>query len=84
MDDFQNIRNLNHRAELQPVNAQESQNGQIIYGQPGNNNIIHMADDIDNIKELLMRCPYHGIPYYIQLETFYNGLNLSTRLMVDI
>ncbi|KAH9698290.1 hypothetical protein KPL71_023958 [Citrus sinensis] len=28
-------------------------------------------------------CPHHGIPYCIQLETFYNGLNPSTRLMVD-
>ncbi|KAH9681318.1 hypothetical protein KPL71_026936 [Citrus sinensis] len=34
-------------------------------------------------KELLRRCPHHGIPCCIQLETFYNGLNLSTRLMVD-
>ena len=34
-------------------------------------------------KELLRRCPHHGIPYCIQLETFYNGLNPSTRLMVD-
>ena len=28
-------------------------------------------------------CPHHGIPCCIQLETFYNGLNPSTRLMVD-
>ncbi|KAH9769700.1 hypothetical protein KPL71_012114 [Citrus sinensis] len=34
-------------------------------------------------KELLRRCPHHGIPCCIQLETFYNGLNPSTRLMVD-
>ncbi|XP_015382752.1 uncharacterized protein LOC107175648 [Citrus sinensis] len=34
-------------------------------------------------KELLRRCPHHGIPCCIQLETFYNRLNLSTRLMVD-
>ncbi len=30
-----------------------------------------------------MRCPHHGIPYCIQLETFYNGHNPSTRLRVD-
>ncbi|KAH9802442.1 hypothetical protein KPL71_001386 [Citrus sinensis] len=37
----------------------------------------------ERFKELLRRCPHHGIPYYIQLENFYNGLNPSTRLMVD-
>ncbi|KAH9801445.1 hypothetical protein KPL71_001039 [Citrus sinensis] len=37
----------------------------------------------ERFKELLKRCPHHGIPCCIQLETFYNGLNLSTRLMVD-
>ncbi|XP_052294371.1 uncharacterized protein LOC127901325 [Citrus sinensis] len=38
----------------------------------------------ERFKELLRRCPHHGIPCCIQLETFYNWLNLSTRLMVDI
>ena len=37
----------------------------------------------ERFKELLKRCPHHGIPCCIQLETFYNGLNPSTRLMVD-
>ncbi|KAH9671337.1 hypothetical protein KPL70_017334 [Citrus sinensis] len=37
----------------------------------------------EKFKELLRRCPHHGIPCCIQLETFYNGLNPSTRLMVD-
>ena len=35
---------------IEPLNAQggqEDHNGQIIYGQPGNNNIIHMVDDKD-------------------------------------
>ncbi|XP_052299689.1 uncharacterized protein LOC127903072 [Citrus sinensis] len=34
-------------------------------------------------KELLRRCPHHGIPCCIQVETLYNGLNPSKRLMVD-
>ncbi|KAH9781214.1 hypothetical protein KPL71_008370 [Citrus sinensis] len=33
----------------------------------------------ERFKELLRRCPHHGIPCCIQLETFYNGLNPSTR-----
>ncbi|KAH9783362.1 hypothetical protein KPL71_009280 [Citrus sinensis] len=37
----------------------------------------------ERFKELLRRCSHHGIPCCIQLETFYNGLNSSTRLMVD-
>ncbi|KAH9770111.1 hypothetical protein KPL71_012262 [Citrus sinensis] len=37
----------------------------------------------EKFKELLRKCPHHGIPCCIQLETFYNGLNLSTRLMVN-
>ena len=37
----------------------------------------------ERFKELLRRCPHHGIPCCIQLETFYNGLNPSTRLMMD-
>ena len=37
----------------------------------------------ERFKELLKRCPHHGIPYSIQLETFYNWLNPSTRLMAD-
>ena len=38
----------------------------------------------ERFKELLRRCLHHGIPCSIQLETFYNGLNPSTRLMVDV
>ncbi|KAH9802189.1 hypothetical protein KPL71_001277 [Citrus sinensis] len=159
------VGNLNPQGPLQPVNIQEEQNEHVNERQPGNNNIIYMADDRDRavrdyavltpqvvhpgiikpeveaanfelkpvmfqmlqtvgqfnglpnedpplhlklflelrneitpfhqledeslyeawerFKELLRRCPHHGIPCCIQLETFYNGLNLSTRLMVD-
>ena len=34
-------------------------------------------------KDLLRKCPHHGIPYCIQLETFYNGLNFTARQMLD-
>ena len=37
----------------------------------------------ERFKELLRRCPHHGIPCCVQLETFYNRLNPITRLMVD-
>ncbi|XP_061347094.1 uncharacterized protein LOC133292662 [Gastrolobium bilobum] len=37
----------------------------------------------DRFKELLQKCPNHGIPEWIQMETFYNGLNNQTRGVVD-
>ena len=42
-----------------------------------------MYEAWERFKELLRSCPHHSIPWCIQLETFYNGLNPSTRLMVD-
>ena len=35
----------------------------------------------ERFKELLQKCPLHGIPHWIQMETFYNGLNEPTRVM---
>ena len=37
----------------------------------------------ERYKELLRKCPHHGIPICIQMETFYNGLNARTRDMLD-
>ena len=47
MDDLQDMRNLNPRGEIQLVNVHEGLDGQHVHMQPGNNNIIHMADDRD-------------------------------------
>ena len=47
MDDLQDLRNLNRREGIQPVNVHEGLNGQCVQRQPGNNNIIHMANDRD-------------------------------------
>ena len=49
MNDLQDLRNLNPKDELQPVNVHECLNGQHIQRQPGNNNIIHMANDRDRV-----------------------------------
>ena len=43
-----------------------------------------LYDACERFKELLNKCPHHGNSCCIQLETIYNGLNLSTRLMVDV
>ncbi|KAI3669088.1 hypothetical protein L6452_40311 [Arctium lappa] len=42
-----------------------------------------VPDAWDRYKELLRKCPHHGIPYCIQLETFYSGLNTAAKQMFD-
>ena len=37
----------------------------------------------ERFKELLRRCPHHGIPLWLQVQTFYNGLGGSLRNMID-
>ncbi|KAG8483835.1 hypothetical protein CXB51_023321 [Gossypium anomalum] len=34
-------------------------------------------------KDLLRRCPHHGLPLWLQVQTFYNGVNPSTRQIID-
>ena len=49
---------LSPLGEIQPVNDQEGQNGQNNQGQPGNNNIIYMADDrTTTIKDYAVLTP---------------------------
>ncbi|XP_024974888.1 uncharacterized protein LOC112512996 [Cynara cardunculus var. scolymus] len=42
-----------------------------------------VPDAWERYKELQRKCPHHGIPYCIQLETFYNSLNIVARQMLD-
>ncbi|KAH9649078.1 hypothetical protein KPL70_025843 [Citrus sinensis] len=125
MDNLQDVGNLDPHRPLQPVNVQEGQNEHVNHRQPGNNNIIYMADDRDMaIRDYAVLTPqvvlpgivrpeveaanfelkpmmfqmlqtvsqFNGLPYedphihlklFLELETFYNRLNPSTRLMVD-
>ncbi|KAL5542713.1 hypothetical protein UlMin_010423 [Ulmus minor] len=34
-------------------------------------------------KDLLRKCPHHGLPLWMQVQTFYNGLLPNTQTMVD-
>ena len=47
IDEFQDLRNLNCREEIQPVHVHKGLNRQYVQRQSGNNNIIHMADGRD-------------------------------------
>ncbi|KAG8486355.1 hypothetical protein CXB51_019840 [Gossypium anomalum] len=37
----------------------------------------------ERYKDLLRRWPHHGLPLWLQVQTFYNGVNPSTRQMID-
>ena len=47
MDNLQDMGNLDPHRPFQPVNIQEGQNEHVNQRQPGNNNIIYMANDRD-------------------------------------
>ena len=34
-----------------------------------------LYDAWERFKDLLRKCPYHGIPPWVQIQTFYNGLH---------
>ncbi|KAG9458452.1 hypothetical protein H6P81_002960 [Aristolochia fimbriata] len=38
----------------------------------------------ERLKELLRKCPNHGIPRWMQMEIFYNGITVSTRSLIDV
>ena len=37
----------------------------------------------ERFKELLRKCPHHGIPEWWQVQIFYNGLNYQTKQMIN-
>ncbi|XP_060962179.1 uncharacterized protein LOC133032300 [Cannabis sativa] len=41
------------------------------------------SDAWERLKELLRKCPHHGISHCILMETFYNGLNAASRMVLD-
>ena len=43
-----------------------------------------MYDTWEQYKDLLRCCPHHGLPVWLQVQTFYNGLNLTTKQMIDV
>ena len=58
MNNLQDEVNLNPHGPLQPVNIQEEQNEHVNWIQPGNNNIIYMADDRDRaIRDYVVLTP---------------------------
>jgi len=50
------------------------------FSQFGNESLY---DSWERFKELLMKCPYHGLPISMQVQIFYSGINQSSRSMLD-
>ncbi|KAK5825748.1 hypothetical protein PVK06_020612 [Gossypium arboreum] len=42
-----------------------------------------LYDAWERYKDLLRRCPHHGLPLWLQVQMFHNALNPSTRQMID-
>ena len=42
-----------------------------------------LYDAWERYRDLLRCCPQHSILDWLQIQTFYNGLNLTTRTLVD-
>ena len=38
----------------------------------------------ERYKKLLRKCPHHGLPKWLQVQTFYNGLCSGTRTTIDV
>ncbi|KAH9763726.1 hypothetical protein KPL70_001262 [Citrus sinensis] len=63
------VGNLNPQGPLQPVNIQEEQNEHVNERQPGNNNIIYMADDRDRaVRDYAVLTPQVVHPGIIKPE----------------
>ena len=48
--------------------------------QSGNESLY---DAQEKYKDMLQRCLHHGLPEWLQVQTFYNGLNPQTRIVID-
>lgn len=42
-----------------------------------------LYDTWDHFKDLLRICPHHFFPIWLKVQTFYSGLNATTRQLID-
>ncbi|KAA3481403.1 Retrotransposon gag protein [Gossypium australe] len=47
------------------------------------NDLETLYDAWERYKDLLRRCPHHRLLLWLQVQTFYNSVNSSTRQMID-
>src|SRR5262249_25771975 len=65
---FPSYRTAKLRADIASFHQQESET---------------LYEAFERWKELLSRCPHHGLPGWTQVQTFYNRLNYSTKRLID-
>lgn len=41
-------------------------------------------DKWERLKDLLRKCPNHGVQPWVQIQAFYNGLMSQTNFIVDV
>ena len=46
--------------------------------------LVSLYEAWERYKELLRKCPHHGLLDWVQLQTFYNGLTNETKTLVDV
>ena len=81
MDNLEDVGNLNPHRPLQSVNVQEGQNGHINQRQPGNNNVIYMADDRDKaIRDYAMLTPQVVHPGIVRPEVEAANFELKSAM----
>ena len=69
MDNLQDVGTLDPHGPLQPVNIQEEQNEHVNQRQPGNNDIIYIADDRDRaIRDYVVLTPQVVHPGIVRPE----------------
>ncbi|XP_068649014.1 uncharacterized protein [Aristolochia californica] len=52
-------------------------------GQFKQNDFESLYEVWERYKDLIRRCPQHGLPDWLQVQMFYNGLNGQSRTIVD-
>ncbi|XP_068649564.1 uncharacterized protein [Aristolochia californica] len=53
-------------------------------GQFKQNDFESLYEAWERYKDLIRRCPQHGLPDWLEVQMFYNGLNGQTRTIVDV
>ncbi|KAL5553611.1 hypothetical protein UlMin_041012 [Ulmus minor] len=78
--------------EIKPAIIQMIQNFVQFGGLANDDPNLHIANFLEicdtfkhngRFKDFLRKCPHHGLPLWMQVQTFYNGLLPNTQTMVD-
>ena len=63
-----------------PIKTSKMRNDISLYAQM---ELETLYDTWEKFKDLMKICPHHGLPTWLQVQTFYNGLNHATKQMIN-